>query len=67
MLMVLETLLPREGEPTRVPSTHEGRGLYHQADEVARRLAAGDLESPLMSLDETVSIMRTMDTVLDQA
>jgi predicted dehydrogenase len=61
------TLVPRDGEPVRVPSAHEGRGLYHQADEVARRLAAGELESPLMSLDETVSIMQTMDIVLAQA
>jgi hypothetical protein len=57
------TLLPRIGDPVRVASVHEGRGLRHQADEVARRLAAGDLESPLMPLDETISIMATMDTV----
>lgn len=61
------TLIPREGDPTRVESWHEGRGLRHQADEVARRLAAGDVESPLMPLDETISIMETMDTVLAQA
>jgi predicted dehydrogenase len=60
-------LIPRVGEPTVVASDHEGRGLRHQADEVARRLAAGDLESPLMRLDETVSIMETMDAVLAQA
>ncbi len=57
------TLIPREGEPTRVESPHEGRGLRHQADEVARCLAAGELESPAMALDETVSIMETMDAV----
>jgi len=61
------TLLPRQGDPIRVESVHEGRGLRHQADEVARRLAAGDVESPLMPLDETISIMATMDTVLAQA
>jgi hypothetical protein len=61
------TLVPRQGEPTRIPSTHEGRGLRHQADEVARRLAAGDLESPLMPLDESISIMQTIDTVLADA
>jgi predicted dehydrogenase len=61
------TLLPRDGEPTRFEFTDAGRGLYHQADEVARRLAAGELESPFMSLDETVSIMTTMDAVLAQA
>jgi predicted dehydrogenase len=61
------TLITRDGERTRVESHHEGRGLRHQADEVARRLAAGDPESPLMPLDETISIMATMDTVLGQA
>jgi predicted dehydrogenase len=57
------TLIPRSGEPTRVESDHEGHGLRHQADEVARCLAAGELESPLMSLDESISIMQTMDAV----
>jgi predicted dehydrogenase len=59
-------LIPRVGEPTLVSSEHQGRGLRHQADEVARRLAANELESPLMSLDESVSIMETMDSVLAQ-
>jgi predicted dehydrogenase len=61
------TLIRRDGEPTVIESSHAGRGLRHQADEVARRLAAGDTESPLMPLDETVSIMATMDAVLAQA
>ena len=61
------TLLPRNGDLTCVESRHEGRGLRYQADEVARRRAAGELESPLMSLDETISIMETMDTVRDQS
>jgi predicted dehydrogenase len=60
-------LIPRVGEPMLVTSEHEGRGLRHQADEVALRLAAQDLESPRMSLDETISIMETMDTVLAQS
>ena len=58
------TLIPRTGERTRFEYVDEGRGLRHQADEVARLLAAGELESPLMPLDETVSIMATMDRVL---
>ena len=61
------TLIPRNGDPVRVEPGHEGRGLAHEADEVARRLAAGETESPLMPLDETVSIMETMDIVLSQA
>jgi predicted dehydrogenase len=65
---VAVTLIPRNGgDPTRVESAHEGRGLRHEADEVARRLAAGEVESPLMPLDETISIMETMDAVLAQA
>jgi predicted dehydrogenase len=61
------TLTPRDGEPTVFEAEHEGRGLRHQADEVALRLTAGDTESPLMPLDETVSIMQTMDAVLAQS
>jgi predicted dehydrogenase len=61
------TLLPRDDSPTRIESTHQGRGLRHQADEVARRLAAGDLESPLMPLDESIAIMETMDAVQAEA
>src|ERR1700722_4079407 len=60
-------LIPREGERVVVESAHEGRGLRHQAEEVAGRLAAGEVESPFMPLDETISIMETMDTVLKQA
>jgi hypothetical protein len=33
---------------------------------VARCLKSGLLESPLMPLDETISIMETMDAVLAQ-
>jgi predicted dehydrogenase len=58
------TLIPREGDRSRFEYVDEGRGLRHQADEVARRLAAGETESPHMPLDETVSIMATMDAVL---
>ena len=57
-------LIPRTGEETRFDAPHEGRGLYHEADEVARCLREGLLESPLMPLDESVSIMQTLDAVL---
>ncbi|MET8994666.1 Gfo/Idh/MocA family oxidoreductase [Amycolatopsis sp. NPDC004169] len=58
------TFIPREGERSRFEYVDEGRGLRHQADEVALRLADGETESPLMPLAETVSIMTTMDRVL---
>ena len=60
------TLIPRGGEQTRFDAPHEGRGLRHEADEVARCLREGLLESPLMPLEETISIMATMDAVLAQ-
>jgi predicted dehydrogenase len=61
------TLIPRIGEPTRFEIPHEGHGIRHQAEEVARCLQASLLESPLMPLDETVSIMRTLDGVFAAA
>jgi predicted dehydrogenase len=61
------TLISRTGERTTFDAAHEGTGLWHEADEVARCLREGLLESPLMPLDESVSIMETMDAVLAQA
>jgi predicted dehydrogenase len=45
---------------------HEGNGLRHQAAEVARCLADGRLESAVMPLDESLSVMRTLDEVRRQ-
>ncbi len=44
----------------------QGRGMQFQAAEVERRIAAGELESPVMPLDETVAIMRVMDEITAQ-
>jgi predicted dehydrogenase len=61
------TLIGRDGTSTRYEPPHEGKGLHYEADEVARCLRAGLLESPLMPLGETIEIMETMDAVLAQA
>jgi predicted dehydrogenase len=61
------TLISRTGERTSFDTQGEGRGLWYEAAEVARCLREGLLESPLMPLDETVSIMETIDAVLAQA
>jgi predicted dehydrogenase len=42
---------------------HEGGGLRHQAAEVGRCIRAGLKESPRLPLDETLSIMQTMDEI----
>jgi len=60
------TLITRGGDPTYFEAADEGRGLWYEAEEVARCLREGLLESPLMPLDESVSIMETMDDVLAQ-
>ena len=60
------TLITRGGDPTYFEAPDEGRGLWYEAEEVARCLREGLLESPLMPLDESVSIMETMDDVLAQ-
>ena len=61
------TLISRTGARTTFDAAHEGTGLWHEADEVARCLREGLLESPLMPLDESISIMETMDAVLAQS
>jgi predicted dehydrogenase len=61
------TLIGRDGHATRFEPPYVGNGLHYEADEVARCLEIGLLESPLMPLDETIAIMDTMDTVLAQA
>ena len=43
-----------------------GNGYGHEVQEVARCLRAGELESPLVPLDETVAILELMDDVRRQ-
>ncbi len=57
------TLVKRNREETRYQPEAQGR-LRYEADEVARCLEVGLLESPYMPLDETVAIMETMDEIL---
>jgi predicted dehydrogenase len=58
------SLVARDGAATRYEFEHVGRGLRHQATEVARCIAEGATESSVMPLDESVSIMETMERVL---
>ena len=57
-------LITRSGEETTYNYDVAPRGLRYQAIEVARCLEAGVGESPVMPLDETVSIMETMERVM---
>ena len=59
-------VLPGAGVPQRFESPRIGHGLRFEAAEVARCLQEGLTESPIMPLDETLSIMTTMDEVRAQ-
>ncbi len=61
------TFTPYGGEAQRFdyPQT-EGNGYQYEAIEVGRCLREGLLESPVMTLDESLSIMETMDTLRAQ-
>jgi predicted dehydrogenase len=57
------------GTPTQVSRYEakiEGRGMQYQALEAERCIHAGLTESPILTLDETVSIMETMDEIRKQ-
>jgi predicted dehydrogenase len=57
-------LITRSGVVTPYTFDVAPRGLRYQAIEVARCLEEGMLESPVMPLDESVSIMHTMREVM---
>lgn len=50
-------------DPTRVSMAFEGNGYNYEAAEVMRCLRAGERESAVMPLDETLAIMETMDAI----
>ena len=43
-----------------------GRGMQFQAAEAERLIAAGRISGDILSTDETLAIMRTLDTIRDQ-
>ncbi|MEU3197072.1 Gfo/Idh/MocA family oxidoreductase [Streptomyces sp. NPDC006996] len=48
------------------PADGARRSLKHEAAEVMRALRAGETESPLVPLDGTLAVMRTLDTIRDR-
>ena len=45
---------------------HAGHGLRHQAAEIGRLLREGLTQSPVIPLDETLAVMRTLDLVRER-
>ncbi|TGB01530.1 Gfo/Idh/MocA family oxidoreductase [Streptomyces sp. MZ04] len=63
-------VLHRDGrdpeEFTAAPDDGPRDSLRHEAAEVMHRLRAGDTESPLVPLDGTLAVMRTLDAVRER-
>ncbi|MDN3020628.1 Gfo/Idh/MocA family oxidoreductase [Streptomyces sp. S.PB5] len=61
-------VLHRDGRDAEEFTAEAGpRGsLKHEAVEVMRALRAGETESPLVPLDGTLAVMRTLDTIRDR-
>ena len=54
------------GETDQIRERTLGAGLANEAAEVVRCLRNGETESPLVPLDETVGVMRMMDTIRER-
>jgi len=63
---VAMTLTREEGNEEMMTFPLTGNGYQYEAAEVLNCLRAGQLESPLMPLDETLTIMKTLDALRAQ-
>lgn len=63
-------IIPQKGEgdvkEKKFTFPSDGRGMYYEADEVARCLRDGKLESDTLSLEESIVIMDVMDEARKQ-
>ena len=57
---------PAEDDPQELTFDYAARGLYYEAAEVARCLRSGELESPLMSHQDSLALIRTADRIRQQ-
>ena len=60
-------VLHRHGhEPEEILARSDGPGYSYEFDEVARCLAAGATESPVMPLADTLAVMRVLSAAAEQ-
>jgi predicted dehydrogenase len=60
----LRTMASRVRRTTREYSDYyAGNGYHYEAEEVARCVGSGQLESPVMPLSETLAVLETMDRI----
>jgi predicted dehydrogenase len=60
------TVTMADGATRTIQTPFLGNGYVHEAIEAGRCLRAGLLESPGMTLDETLALMAVMDTIREQ-
>lgn len=60
------TVEVRDKDAEVIDLPYTGNGYNYEAEEVARCLEAGKLESDVMPLDETLSLMQTLDEIRAQ-
>jgi predicted dehydrogenase len=60
------TVTLADGSARVVPTPWTGNGYVHEAIEASRAVREGLLESPGMPLDETLALMRVLDTIRGQ-
>ena len=54
------------GSVTEYPNNYQGHGLREQAAELERMVHSGEIESPLLTHDETIEIMNSLDEIRKQ-
>jgi predicted dehydrogenase len=59
-------VLEAGGRPRQIKANYLGSGYGYQAREVVRCLDAGELESPILPLEESLAVMRTLDALRAQ-
>lgn len=55
-----------DGSVTQYPSTYTGHGLREQAESFKQLVHSGKMQSEILSWQDTIDIMKTMDTVREQ-
>jgi dihydrodiol dehydrogenase / D-xylose 1-dehydrogenase (NADP) len=60
------TLVPTDKKPKTIDFSYDGHGMHFEADHVHQCLRKKQLQSDILPLEETLSIMRTMDKIRRQ-
>jgi hypothetical protein len=55
-----------DGTVTEYPSTYAGHGLREQAESFKQLVQSGRLESEILTWQDTIDIMKSLDTVRQQ-